>query len=194
MLYSYLCHLSSSEFHIFANWVSNDDGVEQIQSECCFPFILDVITGNTAWNICWSSSTRANSSKITSPDQPRSDAGLAGTDIMRDLLLNVTDVELSVYDTKPFEAILHASAHYLTLRNSSSADLWFTDTSNTRLSLCIMLLWTALAANVSDLPHCRLILDMMNGFWSAKIDHWYGRSICLNGFVIMRYKPNNCYI
>ena len=77
---------------------------------------------------------------MTSPDQPRSDAGLAGTDIMRDLLLNVTDVAFSVYDTKPFEAILHASAHYLTLRNSSSADRWFTDTSNTRLSLCIMLL------------------------------------------------------
>ena len=77
---------------------------------------------------------------MTSPDQPRSEAGLAGTDIMRDLLLNVTDVAFSVYDTKPFEAILHASAHYLTLRNSSSADRWLTETSNTRLSLCIMLL------------------------------------------------------
>ena len=77
---------------------------------------------------------------MTSPDQPRSDAGLAGTDIMRDLLLNVTDVALSEYYTKPFEAILHASAHYFTLRNSSSADLWLTDTNNTRLSLCIILL------------------------------------------------------
>ena len=111
-----------------------------------------------------SPSTSANSSRMTSPDQPRSDAGLAGTDMIRDLLLNVTDVALSVYDTKPFDAILHASAHYFTLRNSSSADLWLTETSNTRLSLFIMLLWTALAAKVSDLPHCRLIFDMMNGF------------------------------
>ena len=164
MLYSYLCHLSSSEFQILANYVSSDDGVEQIQRECCVPFILDVITGSTAWNISSSPSTRAYSSSITSPDQPRREDGLAGTDIIREMFENVTEDAVSEYVMRLLDAILHASAHCLTLRNNSSADLWFTDTNRTRLSAFIMLLCTAFAANVSDLPHYLEIFDMIKGF------------------------------